>query len=163
MNQKISAKAKKIKLLITDVDGVLTDGKIYLGANEQEFKAFNVKDGKGIKLLQKAGIEVAIITGRQSQAVTRRAQELSIKEVHQGIADKIKVFNEILERYNLDKSEVAYIGDDVNDLEILKQVGFSASVRDGIKQVKEEVDYVTRFVGGQGAVRELAEVILNAK
>jgi len=83
--------------------------------------------------------------------------------VHQGIADKIKVFNEILERYNLDKSEVAYIGDDVNDLEILEQIGFSVSVRDGIEQVRKEVDYVTRSVGGQGAVRELAEVILNAK
>ncbi len=162
MNQEILAKAKKIKLLITDVDGVLTDGKIYLGANQQEFKAFNVKDGKGIKLLQEAGLDVAIITGRQSQAVTRRAQELAIKEAHQGIADKIKVFKQLLERYNLDKSEVAYIGDDINDLEILKQVGLSVSVRDGVEAVKKEVDYVTRFVGGQGAVRELAELILNA-
>ena len=162
MNQEILAKAKKVKLLITDVDGVLTDGKIYLGANEQEFKAFNVKDGKGIKLLQEAGIEIAIITGRQSQAVTRRAQELAIKETHQGIADKIEVFNQLLERYNLDKSQVAYIGDDVNDLEILKQVGLSASVRDGVDLVKKEVDYVTRMIGGQGAVRELAELILNA-
>ena len=161
MQQEIIDKIAKIKLLITDVDGVLTDGKIYLGTNSLEFKAFHVHDGKGIKLLQEAGVEVAIITGRQSEAVSNRAKELAIKDAYQGVKDKIAVFNNLLERYNLSSDQVAYIGDDINDLEVLTKVGFSASVANGVAKVKERVDYVTEKAGGEGALRELAELILS--
>nr|WP_040657210.1 HAD-IIIA family hydrolase [Orenia marismortui] len=155
-------KAEKIKLFITDVDGVLTDGRIVLGNNGEEFKFFHVHDGKGIQLAHEAGIKTAIITGRESKLVQRRADELSIQEVHQNIKDKIKVFNSILEKYQVSEDEVAYIGDDVNDLEILKRVGLSFTPANGVDKVKEAVDYITTKEGGQGAVREAIELLLKA-
>ncbi|TDX59216.1 KdsC family phosphatase [Orenia marismortui] len=162
MDDILKDKAAKIKLFITDVDGVLTDGRIVLGNNGEEFKFFHVHDGKGIQLAHEAGIKTAIITGRESKLVQRRADELSIQEVHQNIKDKIKVFNSILEKYQVSEDEVAYIGDDVNDLEILKRVGLSFTPANGVDKVKEAVDYITTKEGGQGAVREAIELLLKA-
>lgn len=161
MNKEIIKKALKIKLFITDVDGVLTDGSLILGNNGEEFKSFNSQDGMGIKLLQKNNIEVAIITGRSSKIVEKRAEELAIKEVYQGIDDKIKIFNNLLDKYSLTTSEVSYIGDDLNDLPVLNKVALSFSVKNGVEKVKENVDYVTEKSGGKGAVREAAELILD--
>ncbi len=163
MDIELKDKAKKIKLFITDVDGVLTDGRIILGNNGEEFKFFHVHDGKGIQLAHEAGIKTAIITGRESELVKRRADELSIKEVHQNIKDKIKVFNGILKKYKVKEDQVAYIGDDVNDLDILKRVGLAFTPANGVEAVKEEVDYITDKEGGQGAVREALEFILAAQ
>ncbi|PRX35717.1 3-deoxy-D-manno-octulosonate 8-phosphate phosphatase (KDO 8-P phosphatase) [Orenia metallireducens] len=157
----LKEKANKVKLFITDVDGVLTDGRIILGNNGEELKFFHVHDGKGIQLAHEAGIKTAIITGRESKLVERRAEELSIKEVHQNIKDKIKVFNNVLDKYNVIEEEVAYIGDDVNDLDILERVGLSFTPANGVKKVKEVVDYITTKEGGQGAVREAIELILE--
>ncbi len=161
MNKSIIKKALKIKLFITDVDGVLTDGSLILGNNGEEFKSFNSQDGMGIKLLQKNDIKVAIITGRSSKIVENRAEELDIKEVYQGIDDKIKIFNNLLDKYSLNSNEVSYIGDDLNDLPVLNEVGLSFTVSNGVDKVKENVDYITEKSGGKGAVREAAELILN--
>ena len=163
MNKKIIKKALQIKLFITDVDGVLTDGSLILGNSGEEFKSFNSQDGMGIKLLQKANIKTAIITGRKSKIVENRADELAIKEVHQGIDDKIKIYNDLLAKYSLESNEVSYIGDDINDLPVLNKVGLSLSVKNGINKVKKNVDYVTDNKGGEGAVREAADLILNIK
>jgi len=161
MNKSIIKKALKIKLFITDVDGVLTDGSLILGNNGEEFKSFNSQDGMGIKLLQKNDIKVAIITGRSSKIVENRAEELDIKEVYQGIDDKIKTFNNLLDKYSLNSNEVSYIGDDLNDLPVLNEVGLSFTVSNGVDKVKENVDYITEKSGGKGAVREAVELILN--
>jgi len=163
MNKKIIKKALQIKLFITDVDGVLTDGSLILGNNGEEFKSFNSQDGMGIKLLQQANIKTAIITGRKSKIVENRADELAINEVYQGIDDKIKIYNDLLAKYSLESNEVSYIGDDINDLPVLNKVGLSLSVKNGIKKVKKNVDYVTDNKGGEGAVREAADLILNIK
>ncbi|WP_408955148.1 KdsC family phosphatase [Natroniella sp. ANB-PHB2] len=161
MNSNLKEKVEEIKMFITDVDGVLTDGRIILGSEGQEFKCFHVHDGLGIKLAQEAGIEVAIITGRKSEAVTRRAAELGLEEVHQGVKDKLEVLKQLLERYNLTVEQVAYIGDDLNDLVILKEIGLAMTVANGVDEVKEVADYVTNKAGGQGAVREAIEVVIG--
>lgn len=163
MNPKLDAQAEKIELFITDVDGVLTDGRIVLGNDGEEFKFFHVHDGLGIKLAQQEGIKTAIITGRESKLVARRAGELEISEVHQNIKDKLAVFDDLLEKYEISAENVAYIGDDLNDLAILKRVGLALSVANGVQRVKDEVDYVTEKQGGAGAVREAIELILNAR
>lgn len=163
MTPKLQKKAEKIELFITDVDGVLTDGRIVLGNNGEEFKFFHVQDGMGLKLAQEAGIEVAIITGRESKLVQQRADELAIEEVHQNIKDKIKVFNSLLEKQGITAEEAAYIGDDINDLPILEQVGLALTVANGVDKVKEEADYVTDKEGGRGGVREAVELILEYK
>ncbi|GAB6137341.1 KdsC family phosphatase [Halanaerobaculum tunisiense] len=163
MKQELEEQASRIKLFITDVDGVLTDGRIVLGNNGEEFKFFHVQDGMGIKLAQEAGIKTAIITGRESQLVARRAEELAITEVHQNIKDKLGVFANLLDEYEISRQEVAYIGDDVNDLPILQEVGLALTVANGVEQVKAEVDYVTNRQGGEGAVREAVELILAAQ
>ena len=163
MNKKIIKKALQIKLFITDVDGVLTDGSLILGNSGEEFKSFNSQDGMGIKLLQQANIKTAIITGRKSKIVENRADELAINEVYQGIDDKIKIYNDLLAKYSLESNEVSYIGDDINDLPVLNKVGLSLSVKNGINKVKKNVDYVTDNKGGEGAVREAADLILNIK
>lgn len=154
-------KYKKIKMLIMDVDGTLTDGKIYIGASGEEFKAFNVKDGYGIKLLKENGITPAIITGRNSEIVLRRAEELGIEEVFQGIENKLEKYEELKMKYNLIDDEIAYIGDDINDYKILKKVGVKFAVSNCVKSLKTIVDYVSVFNGGDGAVREIIDLILS--
>jgi 3-deoxy-D-manno-octulosonate 8-phosphate phosphatase (KDO 8-P phosphatase) len=152
-----------IKIFATDVDGVLTDGGMYYAESGNEWKKFNTRDGMGIKLLQKAGIITAIVTQERTKLVARRAEKLTIPELHQGVMDKLSLVREMAIRYGLTLSQVAYIGDDINDLETLKAVGFSATPADGMPQVAAVVDYICRKKGGEGAVREIIDMILDAQ
>lgn len=159
--QNIQAKAKKIKLLLLDVDGVMTDGSIILDNQGNELKAFHVRDGHGIKLAQKNGIMIGIITGRKSEVVSVRARELGIQEVHQGAYEKIEIYESLLEKYGLRDDETAFIGDDVVDIEILKRAGIAAAVADADPAVKPHVDLVLKTPGGRGAVREFINLVLK--
>lgn len=154
---------KRIRLFATDVDGVLTDGGMYYSESGDEFKKFNTRDGMGIKLLQKAGLITALITQEETKLVARRGEKLAIPEVHQGAKDKLAVVQRLVKKHGLTLREVAYIGDDVNDLETLKTVGFSAAPADGLPPVLKAVHYVCRKKGGEGAVREVADLILDAQ
>lgn len=151
-----------IKLLLLDVDGVLTDGRIIYDNQGNELKAFDVKDGHGLKMLQRAGIKIGIITGRNSEVVKKRAQELGITILYQGILTKIEPYQEILVELGLSDDQVAYVGDDIVDLPILRRVGFSATVADASPEVQPLVDYVTGRPGGCGAVREICDLLLKA-
>ena len=152
-----------IRLFATDVDGVLTDAGMYYSESGDEWKKFNTRDGMGIKLLQRAGLITAIVTQERTRLVTRRAEKLAIPELHQGVMDKLSVIREMAARHGLSLDQVAYIGDDVNDLKALKAVGLSASPADGLPQVLRVVRYVCQKKGGEGAVRELADMILEAQ
>jgi len=158
----MDAKLAKIKLLLLDVDGVLTDGRIIYDSLGNELKAFDVKDGHGLKMIQRAGIKVGIITGRSSEVVRRRADELGIEILYQGALQKLKPYREILAQYNLTDDQVAYVGDDIVDLPILQRVGFSATVADAVPDVLPLVDYVATRDGGRGAVREICDLLLRA-
>jgi len=158
----MSAALKKIKLLLLDVDGVLTDGRILYGSQGLEMKGFDVKDGHGLKLVQRAGIAVGIITGRESDIVSRRAEELGVAYLYQGAKDKLIPYVEVLETAGLKDDEVAYVGDDLVDLPILQRVGFSATVSDALEEVKARVDYVASRPGGRGAVREICDYLLRS-
>jgi len=151
----------KIRLLLLDVDGVLTDGRIVIDNNGVETKGFNVRDGHGLKLLQRAGVQVGIITGRCSGVVSVRARELGIDIVHQGVRDKLVPYLEVLSQLNLSDEQVAYVGDDIVDLPILLRVGFAATVADACEDVKPFAHYITRCVGGGGAVREICDLLLK--
>ncbi len=157
----MSVDLAKIKLLLLDVDGVMTDGRIIYDSDGGETKAFDVKDGHGLKLVQRAGIQVGIITGRQSAVVTRRAAELGIELVYQGVKDKTLPFAEILKKLALKPVEVAYVGDDVVDLPVMRQVGFAATVADAVDDIKPFADMVTSRCGGRGAVREVCDFLLK--
>ncbi len=161
--QSLRLRAKKIKLLLLDVDGVLTDGRIILDSQGNELKAFHVRDGHGIKLAQKAGIIVGIITGRKSNVVNFRAHELGIQEVHQGVHNKIDVYEAIIEKYRLQHNEVAYMGDDVVDLAIFRRVGIAVTVSDSDPSVRRFVDLITKTPGGRGAVREFINFLLKSQ
>jgi 3-deoxy-D-manno-octulosonate 8-phosphate phosphatase (KDO 8-P phosphatase) len=154
---------KNIKLVLLDVDGTLTDGKIYLNNNGMETKAFNIKDGMAIAQAIKYGMEIVIITGRTSKIVEIRSTELGIKEVYQGIKNKEEKVNEILKKKNIKLNEIAYVGDDINDLKIMKMVSFSACPNDAAKQVKTISNFISEYKGGEGAVREILELILEKK
>lgn len=154
---------RNVKLLILDVDGVLTDGRIILDNEGNEFKAFNVRDGHGIKMLQRAGIHVAIITGRYSKVVERRAVELGITHVYQRCHNKLVAYNDILEKLGITDQEVVYIGDDVVDIPILKRAGVPVTVRDAHEGAKSFSIYITDKEAGKGAVREVCDLIINAK
>ncbi len=156
-------KANDIKLLILDVDGVLSDGKLYYTDQEQEIKSFNSKDGLGIKLLQEHDIAVAIITGRNSPIVTKRVKELGIEQVYQGQGDKLAAFEEILTFFQCDQSETAYMGDDLPDLTIMKQVRLSMTPADAHWYVKGEAHWSSTLNGGAGAVRDACDLILLAQ
>ena len=157
-----SGRAKKIKLLIMDVDGVLTDGKIIIGSSGEEFKHFHVLDGAGIHLALKAGLKIAIISGRKSAATRIRAGELGISELWQVESKKEKVYEKLLKKYNLVDSEIAYIGDDVFDIEIMKRAGLAIAVSNAVDEVKLTAHYITKKAGGYGAVREVIDFILRA-
>ncbi len=159
----LTTKAKKIKLLLLDVDGVLTDGRIILDSRGNEAKAFHVRDGHGIKLAQKAGIVIGLITGRSSEAVNIRARELGIEEVHQGAREKISVYEDIISRHGFQDSEVAYMGDDVVDQEIFNRVGIAVAVADADPSVRPLADMVTKTGGGRGAVREFINFVLKCR
>ena len=154
---------QKIKLLILDVDGVMTDGRIIFDSNGVESKFFNVKDGHGIKMLQRCGIEVAIISGRESQVVTNRAAELAIRIVYQKSLDKLTPFARILAETGLAEEETAFIGDDLIDIPVLKRVGFAAAPADADAEVLPFVHYVAARGGGWGAVREVCDMIIKAQ
>lgn len=156
-------KAARIKLLILDVDGVLTDGRITMNERGEEVKSFNVKDGLGLKMLMSTGIEVVIITGRKSMVVEHRARELGIDEVWQGIKDKRVLSKKIIGEKGLEKEEVCCIGDDLPDLAMFMEAGLRIAVADGVEEVREEADFVTKKKGGYGAVREACEWILKSK
>lgn len=157
------AKSRKIKLLLLDVDGVLTDGRIILDNQGNELKAFHVRDGHGIKLAQRAGIVIGIITGRKSEVVNIRARELGIQEVHQGAIEKIAVYESLIKKYDMQDEEVAYMGDDIVDLDIFKRAGFAVTVADADPAVKAHVDLITKAEGGRGAVREFINLILKSQ
>jgi YrbI family 3-deoxy-D-manno-octulosonate 8-phosphate phosphatase len=154
---------RRVRLFATDVDGVLTDGGMYYSEAGDEWKKFNTRDGMGLKLLQRAGIITALVTMEETKLVARRAAKLAIPEVHQGAKDKLAVLRDMIGRHGLTLQEVVYIGDDVNDLEALRAVGFSAAPADGLPPVLEVVHYVCKKKGGEGAVREVADLILAAQ
>jgi 3-deoxy-D-manno-octulosonate 8-phosphate phosphatase (KDO 8-P phosphatase) len=159
----VRRKAAKIRLLLLDVDGVLTDGRIILDDRGVETKHFHVRDGQGIALLKRAGIDVGFITGRESAVVRHRAKDLGVTLVYQGVADKGACYSEIKRRQRLSDEQIAYVGDDLVDLAVLERVGLAIAVADGWSELASSVDYVTSAAGGQGAVREVAELLLKAK
>jgi 3-deoxy-D-manno-octulosonate 8-phosphate phosphatase (KDO 8-P phosphatase) len=150
-------------MVVMDVDGVLTDGRIIYGSDGLEYKCFDVHDGYGIWRSQEKGIKFAIISGRASDVTTIRAMKLRITEVHQGSDDKVSVFNKIKSKHKIQNHEVCFIGDDEFDLPLLKIVGFSVAPHDAIECVRRSVNYVTKAESGRGAVREVLDLILRAK
>jgi 3-deoxy-D-manno-octulosonate 8-phosphate phosphatase (KDO 8-P phosphatase) len=159
----ILARAGKVKLLLMDCDGVLTDGKIYFNEHGEETKAFNVKDGLGIVSLHRAGVMTGVISGRNFRALEVRAEELGIRFLRMGCADKVAEFENILADASVTPEETAYIGDDLPDIDLLKKAGFAVAVADAAKKVLEAAHYVTANNGGGGAVREVADLILSAR
>lgn len=153
----------RVELLLLDVDGVLTDGRVMIDDRGVETKAFDVTDGHGLKLLRRGGIEAGFVTGRRSRVVEHRARELGIEEVHQGVRDKLAVVRRILERRRLAPEAVGFVGDDLVDLPVLIQVGLAVTVANASPMIKERVHWVTERPGGRGAVRQLCEAILRAK
>lgn len=163
MKKSIKEKLKGVRLLVLDVDGVMTDGRIIMDYAGREIKNFNVRDGHGIKILQHCGVKVAILTGRKSKVVEHRAKDLEIKDIYQKVYNKKEVFEKILKKQKLSADAVAFIGDDIVDVPVLKRVGFSVAVADALDIVKKSVDYVAKNRGGHGAVREICEMILQAQ
>ncbi|MBI4209676.1 MAG: HAD hydrolase family protein [Deltaproteobacteria bacterium] len=160
-SSELKRRLRRIQLLLLDVDGVLTDGKIWLGSSGLELKAFDTKDGHGIKMAQEAGIRVGWISARYSPVVEARAKELGVSLVFQGETDKLLVYREILSQLKLMDSEVAYIGDDLLDIPLMKKVGVSVAVADAVDAVRGQADYVTRSPGGKGGVREFIDLLLD--
>ena len=150
-----------IKLIVLDVDGTLTDGKLYMDDKDNSLKAFDVKDGFAIAQWIKLGGVVAIITGKTSEIVRRRKEELGIQELSQGISNKVSELNKLIIKYDFSMEEIAYIGDDINDLGVMSKVGFSACPKDAVSEVLERVDYIASKNGGNGAVREIFEKIMK--
>ena len=159
----LTRRARAIRLAIFDVDGVMTDGTVFVGAEGELFKAFDIHDGHGVKMLQSAGVAAAIISGRASEAVARRAQELSIAHVVQGSADKSLAFDALIARLALKPEECAFMGDDLPDLAVMRRCGLAVAVANAVDAVKSSSHYVTRASGGRGAVREFCELVLRAQ
>jgi 3-deoxy-D-manno-octulosonate 8-phosphate phosphatase (KDO 8-P phosphatase) len=163
LETKILEKLKKIKMLILDVDGVMTDGKIIMDNEGRELKSFNVLDGHGLVMIQRHGIQAGILTGRTSAVVEHRARDLKITEVYQGALNKKEIFGQILQKNHLTPEVIAYLGDDIVDIPVLKMVGFAAAVADAQELVKKTAHYITRNKGGDGAVREICDMLLLAQ
>ena len=159
----LARRAGRIKLAIFDVDGVMTDGRIYLGESGEEMKAFNVLDGLGIKLLRDNGIEVAILSGRRARCVERRAAELGIPHVLQGAGEKLPVFHKLLSTLHLEAAQACYMGDDLGDVAVLQACGLAFTVPDAPPEVRRAAQYVTRRRGGEGAVRDACELLLQLR
>ncbi len=162
-DQEITARASKIKLVVFDVDGVLTDGSLYLSDDGQEIKAFFALDGHGIKMLKRSGVELAIITGRHSQLMHHRVKNLNIEHLYQGVEDKLDAFLELTKRLGYSTEQVAAMGDDVVDLPMMRRSGLSITVPGALERVKQYAHYVTRLPGGKGAAREVSELIMRAQ
>ncbi|MBD8164697.1 3-deoxy-manno-octulosonate-8-phosphatase KdsC [Erwinia persicina] len=163
VSQQVISRAQKIKLLICDVDGVMSDGVIYQGNSGEELKAFNVRDGYGIRCLLTSDIEVAIITGRKAKLLEDRCATLGITHLYQGQTDKLLAFRELLDTLSLSAEQVAYIGDDLIDWPVMAEVGLSVTVADAHPVLLPRADYVTRIAGGRGAVREICDLLLIAQ
>ncbi len=161
--ETIFAKAKKIKLLICDVDGVFSDGRIYMGNQGEELKAFHTRDGYGIKCLLSANIEIAVITGRSSVIVEKRMAALGIKHVYQGQSDKRLAYNALVKKVGCSSENIAYIGDDLIDWPVMAEVGLSICVNDGHPLLAKRADWLTQTKGGFGAVREICDLLLEAR
>jgi 3-deoxy-D-manno-octulosonate 8-phosphate phosphatase (KDO 8-P phosphatase) len=161
--QDILEKAAQIRLVIFDVDGVLTDGSLFIGDDGQEYKAFNSRDGHGMKMLQASGVAIGIITGRSSQVVSHRMSSLGINHVYQGQHDKLPAFIELIGKLGLKADEVAYVGDDVVDLPILSRVGLAIAVQDAHSLVKQHSHWITPSPGGRAAARDVCELIMQAQ
>lgn len=163
MKGEVQQRVARVKLLLMDCDGVLTDGRIWMFENGEEQKGFHTHDGLGIDLWHRAGLMSGIISGRTSSAVARRAKELGMTFVTQGATDKRKVFGETIAQAGLTEREVAYIGDDLNDIPLIMRAGLGVAVADGAIETRESAHYVTKASGGLGAVREVVELILKAQ
>lgn len=161
--QDILARAARIKLVVFDVDGVLTDGSLYLCDDGQEIKAFHSRDGHGMKMLQHTGVPIGIITGRTSRVVTQRMASLGVEHVYQGQLEKLPAFESLLAKLGVSASEVAYVGDDVVDLPIMTRVGMAVAVQDAHELVKKHAHWITPNGGGRGAARDLCELIMEAQ
>jgi 3-deoxy-D-manno-octulosonate 8-phosphate phosphatase (KDO 8-P phosphatase) len=163
VTEDVLSRARKIKLVLMDCDGVLTDGKIYFNEHGEETKAFNTKDGLGIVLLHRAGLQTGIITGRIFNGLQRRTEELGMKFLRMGCEDKSEEFENIMADAGVSAEETAYIGDDLPDLALLKKAGLAVAAADSVRQVLDAAHYITEKNGGEGAVREVADLILRAK
>ena len=159
----INEKAARVRLLIFDVDGVLTDGSLFVGDDGQEYKAFNSRDGHGIKMLLKYGVEIAIITGRTSQVVEHRMANLGITHIYQGKLDKLPAYEELREKLGIGPEETAYVGDDVVDLPVMRRVGLAIAVQDAHPLVRQHSHWQTPSRGGRGAARDVCEMLMEAK
>jgi len=163
LSQELIEKARPIKLVIFDVDGVLTDGSLFYGDDGLEYKAFNSQDGHGMKMLQSSGVDIGIITGRTSDVVKHRMENLGIKHVYQGQLNKLPAFTKLTKELNVDTDEVAYVGDDVVDLPILIRVGLAITVQEGHELVKKHAHWICQKPAGRGAAREICEMIMQAQ
>lgn len=163
VSRQFLEQAQRLQLLICDIDGVFSDGRIYMGNHGEELKAFHTRDGFGVKALLNAGIEIAVITGRESQIVSNRMTALGVKHIYQGQDNKLIAMNNLLDKLELKPEQVAYIGDDVIDLPVMRQCSLGIAVADAHPLVKKEASYITSIRGGFGAVRELADLILFSK
>jgi len=163
MDNSLVKKMRAVKALVLDVDGVLTDGRIIFDDDGRELKFFHVRDGHGIKLLMRAGVEVIFLTGRTSQVVELRAKDLGVQSVYQGAKDKMTVLREVLADKGLKSEQTACMGDDITDVPLFRAAGFSAAVADACEEARKAADFVTRNKGGRGAVREICELILKAQ
>jgi 3-deoxy-D-manno-octulosonate 8-phosphate phosphatase (KDO 8-P phosphatase) len=159
----VTERARRLRLMIFDVDGVMTDGALYYADSGEEIKAFNVRDGQGIKLLQAAGVKTAIITSRRSRLVELRAQNLGIGHLKQGVEDKLAAYEQLTAECGLTAEQTGFVGDDVVDLPVLRRCGLAIAVPDAPEMLKQYVHYVTRAHGGHGAVREACELVLRAQ
>jgi 3-deoxy-D-manno-octulosonate 8-phosphate phosphatase (KDO 8-P phosphatase) len=160
---EVRQRARAIRLLILDVDGVLTDGRLYFGPKGETLKVFHVRDGHGLKMAQRAGIEVALVSGRRSDAAYHRAKELGISRFHEGVRDKVAVMEEIMAAMQIQPAEVAAVGDDLVDLPLMARVGLSVAVADAVPEVVAAAHWVTSLPGGRGAVREVCDLLLKAQ
>ena len=162
VDPEVLSLAAKVKLLLFDVDGVLTDGRLVIGDDRQEYKAFNSRDGHGIKMLQRKGVSVGIITGRTSEVVKHRVKDLQIKHVYQGCKEKLPVYEKLIKKLKLKPEQTAYVGDDVVDLPIMLQVGLAVAVQNAHPLTKQYAHWITPSIGGYGAAREVCDMLLHA-
>ena len=163
MTSKLLKKCSNIKILLTDVDGVLTDGGMYYSAHGDVMKKFNSKDGMGINILRKKNIPTVIVTKEKTEIVKKWARTMNVRKVYDGILKKELILEKICKSFKISEKEIAFIGDDVNDLAIMKKVGFSVTPKNGNNAVKKIADYITKCKGGEGAVREITDLIIQAK
>lgn len=163
VSEAVTARAAKIKYLILDVDGVLTDGRVVLGNYGDELKFFDIHDGHGVVMLGRAGIKTLIVSGRKSRINVKRAKEMRVVKVYQDAHDKLKVFEKIVKKFRVIPEEICYVGDDLIDLPVLSRAGFAVAVPNAVEEVRKAAHYVTQKSGGRGAVREVTDLLLKAQ